>query len=70
MQTTTVDDLSAVHACAVPGSDEQLWEMSARFLGVGLTRGELMVATRGNVKDSRKHAERLTDWFLETIAGS
>jgi len=40
MQTTTVDDLSAVHACAVPGSDEQLWEMSARFLGVGLTRGE------------------------------
>src|SRR3954447_2262684 len=40
MHTTTVDDLSAVHACAVPGSDEQLWEMSARFLGIGLARGE------------------------------
>ena len=37
---------------------------------VGLTRDELMAATRGNVKDSRKHAERLTDWFLETIAAS
>ena len=40
MHRTTVDDLSAVHACAVPGSDEQLWEMSARFLDVGLARGE------------------------------
>ena len=40
MHTTTVDDLSAAHACAVPGSDEQLWEMSARFLGIGLARGE------------------------------
>ena len=37
MQTTTVDERSAVHACAVPGSDEQLWEMSARFLAAGLT---------------------------------
>jgi anti-anti-sigma regulatory factor len=35
MRTTTVDDPSAVHACAVPGSDEQLWEMTSRFLADG-----------------------------------
>jgi hypothetical protein len=40
MRTTTVDDPSAVHACAVPGSDEQLWEMTARFIGDGLAAGE------------------------------
>jgi anti-anti-sigma factor len=43
MRTTTVDDRSAVHACAVPVSDEQLWEMTAAFLAAGLTAGEQVV---------------------------
>jgi anti-anti-sigma regulatory factor len=40
MRTTTVGNSSAAHACAVPGSDEQLWEMTAGFLTAGLTAGE------------------------------
>jgi anti-anti-sigma regulatory factor len=43
MRTTTADDPVAVHACAVPGSDEQLWEMTARFVGDGLAAGERVV---------------------------
>ena len=42
MRTTTVDDRSA-HACAIPASDEQLWEMTARFLADGLRAGEQAV---------------------------
>jgi anti-anti-sigma factor len=40
MRTTTVDDPSVAHACAVPVSDEQLWEMTARFVALGLSAGE------------------------------
>ena len=43
MRTTTADDRSAAHACAVPGSDEQLWEMTAAFLAAGLHAGEQVV---------------------------
>src|SRR3954465_8165043 len=43
MRTTTVDDPSVVHACAVPASDEQLWEMTAAFLAAGLAAGEQVV---------------------------
>ena len=42
--TRTVDDLQSVgHACALPVSDEQLWEMTAAFLAGGLQRGEQAV---------------------------
>ena len=43
MRTTTVDDHTVVHACAVPVSDEELWEQSAAFLAAGLTAGEQVV---------------------------
>ena len=43
MRTTTVDDPSVVHACAVPASDEQLWEITAGFLAAGLRAGEQVV---------------------------
>ena len=39
MQTTRVDARSALHACAVPESDEQLWEMTAAFRGAGPRAG-------------------------------
>jgi hypothetical protein len=59
MRPTTVDDPSAVHACAVPGSDEQLWELSARFLGIGLTLGEQAVYFDDGTVDAV--LERLVD---------
>jgi anti-anti-sigma regulatory factor len=59
MRSTTVDDPSAVHACAVPGSDEQLWEMTARFLGTGLARGEQVVYLADGTADAV--LERLVD---------
>jgi GMP synthase-like glutamine amidotransferase len=37
---------------------------------MGTTRDEVMAATRANVRDSRKHAERLVDWFLDHVAPS
>lgn len=59
MRTTTVDDASAVHACAVPGSDEQLWETTARFLGDGLAAGERVVYYADGTADAV--LERLVD---------
>jgi anti-anti-sigma regulatory factor len=59
MRTTTVDDPSAVHACAVPGSDEQLWEMTAAFLSAGLTAGEQVVYFDDGTADAV--LERLAD---------
>ena len=59
MHTTTVDDPSAVHACAVPGSDEQLWETTARFLGDGLAAGERVVYFADGTADAV--LERLVD---------
>jgi anti-anti-sigma factor len=42
--TRTVEDLRSVdHACAVPVSDEQLWEMTAAYLAAGLASGEQVV---------------------------
>jgi anti-anti-sigma factor len=43
MQATATDERSVVHACAIPGSDEQLWEMTAAFVTAGLTAGEQVV---------------------------
>ncbi|OLT14481.1 hypothetical protein BJF78_18985 [Pseudonocardia sp. CNS-139] len=42
--TRTVEDLRSVgHACAIPVSDEQLWEMTSEFVAAGLSRGEQVV---------------------------
>jgi anti-anti-sigma regulatory factor len=43
MRTTTMDQRSVAHACAIPGSDEQLWEMTAAFMTAGLSAGEQVV---------------------------
>jgi anti-anti-sigma regulatory factor len=59
MRTTTADDPAAVHACAVPGSDEQLWEMTARFVGDGLAAGERVVYYADGTADAV--LERLVD---------
>ena len=59
MRTTTVDDPSAVHACAVPGSDEQLWETTARVLGDGIAAGERVVYYADGTADAV--LERLVD---------
>jgi anti-anti-sigma factor len=40
----TVEDLRTVdHACAIPVSDEQLWEMTSTFIAAGLAAGEQVV---------------------------
>jgi anti-anti-sigma factor len=40
----TIEDMSLVdHACAVPVSDEQLWEVTAEWLAGGLAAGERVV---------------------------
>lgn len=44
MHVRTAEDLrSGDHACAVPVSDEGLWELTARFLAGGLVRNEKVV---------------------------
>ncbi|WP_433508220.1 MEDS domain-containing protein [Pseudonocardia halophobica] len=44
MSVRAAEDLaSGDHACAVPVSDEQLWELTARFLSGGLRRNEKVV---------------------------
>ena len=35
--------MAVAHSCAVPASDEQLWEMSARFVAEGLAADERVV---------------------------
>lgn len=40
---TTQDVVRGAHVCAVPISDEQLWEMSADFVAEGLTQDERVV---------------------------
>ena len=59
MRTTTVDDRSVVHACGVPVSDEQLWEMTAAFLAAGLSAGEQVVYYDDGTADAV--LERLVD---------
>jgi anti-anti-sigma factor len=40
----TIEDMSLVgHSCAVPVSDEQLWEVTAAWLAGGLAKGERVV---------------------------
>lgn len=44
MMTRTVEGFSSLdHACAIPVSDEQLWEMTASFVAGGLVAGEQVV---------------------------
>ena len=43
---------------------------AAELTAIGTTAEELMDATRANVRDSRRHADRLVDWFLEEVAAS
>lgn len=58
--TRTVDDLRFVdHACAVPVSDEQLWEMTAAFVAAGLAAGEQVVYFDDGTVDGV--LERLSD---------
>ena len=59
MQTATADDRSGVHACAIPASDEQLWEMTAAFVTAGLTAGEQVVYFDDGTVDAV--LERLVD---------
>jgi anti-anti-sigma regulatory factor len=59
MQTTTVDMRSTAHACAVPDSDEQLWEITAAFLAAGLTAGEQVLYLDDGTVDAV--LERLVD---------
>lgn len=59
MMATVVGCSSAAHSCAVPVSDEQLFEMTAAFLSEGLTAGERVVY----FDDGTAHAvlDRLAD---------
>ena len=58
--TRTVEDIQSVdHACAVPVSDEQLWEMSAEFVAAGLTSREQVVYFDDGTAESV--LERLAD---------
>ena len=59
MRTTTVEGGPSAHACAVPASDEQLWEMTAAFLAAGLTAGEQVVYFDDGTADAV--LERLVD---------
>jgi hypothetical protein len=59
MQTTMVDMRSTAHACAVPDSDEQLWEITAGFLAAGLTAGEQVLYLDDGTADAV--LERLVD---------
>ena len=59
MRTTTVDEQPAAHACAVPGSEEQLREMTAAFLAAGLSVGEQVVYLDDGTADAV--LERLVD---------
>lgn len=57
--TVLHDAMTASHACAVPVSDEQLWEMTARFLSDGLAAGEHVVYFGDGTADAV--LERLDD---------
>ena len=59
MRATATDERSVVHACAIPGSDEQLWEMTAAFVTAGLSAGEQVVYFDDGTVDAV--LERLVD---------
>ncbi len=59
MRTTTTGERPVAHACAVPRSDEQLWEMTAAFLAAGLSAGEQVVYYDDGTVDAV--LERLVD---------
>jgi anti-anti-sigma regulatory factor len=49
---TQVDASSPVHCCALPVSDEELWELTAQFLGEGLRAGEQVVYAENRTADA------------------
>ena len=53
------DERSTAHACAVPVSEEQLWELTARFVAAGLVAGEQVVYFDDGTVDAV--LERLVD---------
>src|SRR3954454_13955141 len=60
MSVRAAEDLaSGEHACAVPVSDEQLWELTAGFLSGGLRRNEKVVYFDDGT--SERVLERLTE---------
>jgi anti-anti-sigma factor len=71
--TRTVEDVRSVdHACAVPVSDEQLWEMTAQFVAAGLAGGEQVVYFDDGVVDSlvRRLADDRVPVAASVAAGS
>lgn len=52
-------DTEPAHVCALPVSDEQLWEESARFLGAGIRAGERVIYGENRTADAV--LERLVD---------
>src|SRR4051812_26557715 len=58
----TVEDLRTVdHACAIPVSDEQLWERTSTFVAAGLAAGEQVLYFDGGT--CACVLERLADDF-------
>lgn len=57
--TVVEDAIRPSHACAVPVSDEQLWEMTARYLADGLAAGEHVIYFEDGTLDPV--LERLAD---------
>ncbi len=45
-------DTEPAHVCALPVSDEQLWEESARFLGAGIRAGERVIYGENHTVDA------------------
>src|SRR5918994_808954 len=59
MRTTARRERSTAHACAVPVSEEQLWELTAQFVAAGLVAGEQVVYFDDGTVDAV--LERLVD---------
>jgi anti-anti-sigma regulatory factor len=59
MRTTPRRERSTAHACAVPVSEEQLWELTAQFVAAGLVAGEQVVYFDDGTVDAV--LERLVD---------
>lgn len=70
MVTSTAEMIPGDHVCAIPESDEQLWELSADFVAGGLARNEQIVYFDDGTADSvlgRLAADRVpVAWPLRT----
>ncbi len=50
--TTVIEDLSLVdHACLIPESDEHLWEVTARWIALGLSAGDRVLYSEDDTAD-------------------